>query len=723
MTSAVAHTELLRGRENITKRAQSFMRNAKSKLDICLANLVSEECQEMFVQSKIFSELLGSEVKLRLICEITPQNAGYYKQLAERIEVRHLEGIKSSFALSDSEYLAMIEEKFPDGPILCIGGEAFVKHHQALFEMLWDRSVPADFRTRQLEGGLEIGGTQLTFSTTEVFEWARRFANEMKEEALILVPRANGVTDNLSFFREVASRARRLGVTVRMLARFSKEEIESVVELENSGFEIRRPGLGHRFNLAIGIYDRRDMGIVEQIGRNDPSGHGPALSLSGLISKDKQLIEWVAAVYEILWENAIPASDAIAEIETGINPPGMQIIHDPTKVAKIFCDLINQSKLQVLLLMPTVNAIRREETIGAMECLRKASARGVDARVISPADPTLERYLTIPSATGNRAGIATKHRANQASNLLNTVTILVVDRSASLVVEQKDDSQIDFEKAIGVSTFSTRNSTVLANVRTFEQLWEGITTIEREAIALEQEQRSRKAAELMQDVLAHDIRNYNQITRTSVEILNDIVNTDGQKSNPNSKALVNAIMRATDDSSELIEKTKKLGKIISQQKSLVPVVLESSLRRSLTVMKAACPKKNIVPTLELKPEAKVLADDLLDEIFTNLFSNAVNYTEGDFVPIEIATELSTLENCNGKFWKITVTDHGRGIPDSMKEKLFARYLETASGTGLGLSIVYALTVERYSGKITVKDRVQGNYRSGTSVQLLLPCSS
>ena len=95
----------------------------------------------------------------------------------------------------------------------------------------------------------------------------------------------------------------------------------------------------------------------------------------------------------------------------------------------------------------------------------------------------------------------------------------MVDRNASLVIEQKDDSQPDFDKAIGVATYSTRNSMVLANVRFFERMWEEVELREREEVVLERERRARKAAELLQDILAHDIRNYNQISMTSAELL------------------------------------------------------------------------------------------------------------------------------------------------------------------------------------------------------------
>lgn len=116
-------------------------------------------------------------------------------------------------------------------------------------------------------------------------------------------------------------------------------------------------------------------------------------------------------------------------------------------------------------------------------------------------------------------------------------------------------------------------------------------------------------------------------------------------------------------------------------------------------------------------EPRVLADDLLDEVFTNILSNSVKFTEGAQVHIQVelkdeeepvkpenAVETSELENSKksnqipleeatqgiSRFWKISITDQGRGIPDELKDSLFMRYLGTAKGSGLGLSIVRAL---------------------------------
>jgi two-component system OmpR family sensor kinase len=104
---------------------------------------------------------------------------------------------------------------------------------------------------------------------------------------------------------------------------------------------------------------------------------------------------------------------------------------------------------------------------------------------------------------------------------------------------------------------------------------------------------------------------------------------------------------------------------------------------------------------------------LLDDIFANLYSNSVKYTEGDLVEIETVVDKSD------NYWKISITDKGRGIPDNRKSGLFNRYSTNSKGSGLGLSIVHAL-VTRYSGKIHVRDRIDGDHTQGTTFDLHLP---
>jgi signal transduction histidine kinase len=339
----------------------------------------------------------------------------------------------------------------------------------------------------------------------------------------------------------------------------------------------------------------------------------------------------------------------------------------------------------------------------------------------------------------------------------STVTVLVIDRSTSLVIEQKDDSQLDLAKAIGVATYSTRNSMVLANVRFFESLWEEVELLERERDALGREIRSRRTAELLQDILSHDVRNYNQVSLSSAELLREsisgnesrlgeaaaLVDAVAKEAGPSgetirraealrevlranakalseAKTLVETINKATGGSTDLIDRTKILGKIMSQEDiQLLPVEVGTSIGRSIALVIAANPKRSITPSLSLAPGAKVVADDMLEEVFTNVLSNSVHYTDADGVQVEIEVKEARLEKKPGRYWKISFSDHGRGIPDELKQHLFERYLKKASGTGLGLSIAHALAVERYSGELRIADRVEGDRTKGTRVELWL----
>lgn len=74
-----------------------------------------------------------------------------------------------------------------------------------------------------------------------------------------------------------------------------------------------------------------------------------------------------------------------------------------------------------------------------------------------------------------------------------------------------------------------------------------------------------------------------------------------------------------------------------------------------------------------------------------------------------------------KYWMITISDCGTGIPDSTKKELFERFYSKAKGEGLGLSIVRAL-VERYNGKIWVGDKVYKDCTKGTTFGMIFPAS-
>ncbi len=129
----------------------------------------------------------------------------------------------------------------------------------------------------------------------------------------------------------------------------------------------------------------------------------------------------------------------------------------------------------------------------------------------------------------------------------------------------------------------------------------------------------------------------------------------------------------------------------------------------------------IAVKLRLDPEEQLLmrADPRdMDEIFTNLVSNAIRYNvEGG--------EVKVCGRCEGAHVLVTVQDTGVGMSSEHIGRIFDEFYrvrdsETAhsGGTGLGLAIVRAL-VREYDGSI----EVQSEPGKGTVVRVQLPVRS
>ncbi|MBI5128494.1 MAG: PAS domain S-box protein [Rhodopseudomonas palustris] len=107
--------------------------------------------------------------------------------------------------------------------------------------------------------------------------------------------------------------------------------------------------------------------------------------------------------------------------------------------------------------------------------------------------------------------------------------------------------------------------------------------------------------------------------------------------------------------------------------------------------------------------------DRLSQVVTNLLSNAIKFSAaGGVVNVGLA--------CDGELIRITVRDHGGGIPENFKSHVFDKFSQAdgtlskeKGGTGLGLSIVKQLT-ERLGGKVSFADAVGG----GTVFSIELP---
>ncbi len=117
-------------------------------------------------------------------------------------------------------------------------------------------------------------------------------------------------------------------------------------------------------------------------------------------------------------------------------------------------------------------------------------------------------------------------------------------------------------------------------------------------------------------------------------------------------------------------------------------------------------------------EAKVDANSMR-QVLINLLANASRFSTPE-AQIEIAIDLSISEG--NKQLTLEVRDHGEGIPEQLREKVFERFYRVdnsrnseTGGSGLGLSIVSSI-IAKHQGKIVALETPGG----GTTMRVTLP---
>jgi len=221
------------------------------------------------------------------------------------------------------------------------------------------------------------------------------------------------------------------------------------------------------------------------------------------------------------------------------------------------------------------------------------------------------------------------------------------------------------------------------------------------------------------DIIAHDINNYNQAVTSYLQM--------ALESKPSPEKVVDYLERASASAwsiSELILRANRLVKIEEEAtKNLGPVELGEILRESVNEVLVRNPDRDVKIDLDLENHRYfVSGNQLVNEIFTNIIENAVDYDPHDKVKVQVSIGEFRVEP--RKYWCVSVVDNGIGIPDSKKNVVFGRFSgkETGhQGSGLGLSIVRAI-VQAYHGMVWVEDKVPGQPSKGSVFRVALPIS-
>ena len=199
-------------------------------------------------------------------------------------------------------------------------------------------------------------------------------------------------------------------------------------------------------------------------------------------ANNQLLIANTALLFEELWRNGIDAKTRIASIEHGDDFGDIEVISNASRVTELYLDLVKNAQKEIMIMLPTSNAFLRQSIIGAIQLAKEAAGgRDVKIRILMPMHKSTEQPQTqiIKQEQKEYSSVINSDLVHDNIDVRNIeqiildshATILVVDKSHSLVIEIRDDSKTNFEEAIGLSVYSNSKASVLSYLSLMENLW------------------------------------------------------------------------------------------------------------------------------------------------------------------------------------------------------------------------------------------------------------
>jgi two-component system, OmpR family, sensor histidine kinase VicK len=391
--NAKERTEVVYGIDNVINTVLQFLSQTNNKIDACVDYTRPTLAIDFLALKNAFLIAKKRGVKLRYVTEITKDNISYCKQLLTTMlyELRHLDGIKGNFYISESAYLAPAtshEKGKPASQIIYSNVKEIVEHQRYVFDSFWNRAVPAERRIKEIEEGTSSSSS----SSVARSRYKTRIidnSDEIVKEISRLTTSSNKLDACLNSGGMQYSYNHFFHINKKLLDKQKEGKhkgIRYITNIEHDSLHLARLYLDHGIqikhvkNLPLVNFGISDKEIALTIEKMDRGKRVQSL----LISNEPVYVKHFTSIFEELWKNGIDSAARIKEIEEGIEPEFLEVINDHEKVSQIVIDLVKSAKREVLLLLPSTKGMVRMDRLRGFDYLINASQNGATINIICP---------------------------------------------------------------------------------------------------------------------------------------------------------------------------------------------------------------------------------------------------------------------------------------------------------------------------------------------------
>lgn len=698
-------TRIIFGKRNAINTELSIFRQASKNIDTCMTYTRPSLAVSIKPIKDAFLSAKRRGVRLRYITEINHENMEDCKVLLDIVdELRHLDGVKTNFMISEEEYLApLIQEKSDAIASEHIYSDMvqIVEHGRCIFDTLWSKSISAEERLSQLQENSFPQETKILDNRDDIIKQMIHLSEV--SSGLSIVSNQGGMQLTYNIFLEQCKKVldkqgRGEGEGIRWIMRIEKDSIKLVKKFLKLGVNIR-----HVKNLAPINFAVSKNGLVATI--EEMKGGDMIQNL--LTSNEKSYIKHFTSMFEQLWKEGVDARYRIKDIEEKVGIAEIEIIRNPVDSIARGWDMVSSARKEIDVLFSSSNALKRQITMGALTLLKNASEKQkVKIRMLIPSSDKSEVLIEQAKSNVPKIDIRTI-----SANLETKISILVVDSKQCLILELKDDKQNTSYEAVGLSTYSMSPTIISSYLAVFESFWRQAELFEK-----------MKEVELLEkdfvNIAAHELRNpiqpiigfsellYSKIDNHEHRRLLDEVILNAKRLERLSRLMLD-VTRIENNSLVLIKEVVDASKVMKDivdsynhklEEKNTEINNENSkliiIQNGITNINAAIDKVRIT------------------QVFCNILDNAISFSQEGKIHVMLKREKQ-----NGQEFLITsVQDMGPGIDPEIMSKLFTKFASKSDvGTGLGLFISKGI-VEAHGGKIWAEN----NLGRGATFSFSLP---
>ena len=684
-------TEVLHGTKDILDAQMRFFSNTRERIDICMNNTAHLAIRIEHIKNA-FLDAKSAGARLRYLTEITIDNISYCKMLTEIVdELRHLDGMKGNFMISESEYLApalLKEEGKIASQLIYSNVDQIVEQQQYMFETLWSKAIPSEQRIREIEEGVQPVRTRILEDQDQIIKEMKRL--DYSATRLSVCSGFGGMQMSYkylfdSFVNVLDKHQKGEGEGMRWIINIDNENLNLVKVFLNAGIQIRH--IKKMPPMSFGVSDKQMGATIEKM-------EGGKMIQTFLSSNEPLYINHFNSLFEEIWKNGIDAKVKIKAIEEGVDSEEIEMIQDPVEIQKLTFSLIQTAKEEILVMFSTANSFHRQEQLGGIQLLKEAAMeRGVKIRILTPEDELIlesARNMLQQESHQSHENIGIKYIQ---PHLQTKVSILIVDKKYSLAIDLKDDTKQTSIEAIGLATYSHSQSTVSCYAAIFESLW----------IQTGLYQKLKESEEVKDDfvhIAAHELRTPIQPILALTQLLRSQVNNVEQQelleiTIRNAKRL----RRLTNDILDVTKIEARTLELYKEDFNLNDVVINAI--NDITLGTDSLKNENT--RLSYNPQDILIHADKgrISQVISNLLGNAIKFTtQGTiFVGVE--------KNKDNNSVIVSVKDSGQGIDSTILPRLFTKFASKSyKGTGLGLFISKGI-IEAHGGKIWAENNIDG----------------